>query len=100
MRQRTSVASQPSFQRSQVLFRRVVFGKTGPNPTGCVIDQRDQLTPGAALLQPTERGALLHPQPPETAPALPAFVDFFPPLGGGTPEGLLGHPLPHRLPAH
>jgi hypothetical protein len=38
MRQRTSVTPQPSLQRSQVLFRGVVFGKTGPDPAGSVID--------------------------------------------------------------
>jgi hypothetical protein len=60
MREKTPIASQPSREGSQVLFRGGVFGETGPEAAGRVIDQRDQLASGAAVLQPTERGAILN----------------------------------------
>src|SRR5258708_18565519 len=52
MRQRTSVAPHPFPESPQVLFRGVVFGETGIETAGGVIDHRDQLTSWPALLEP------------------------------------------------
>src|SRR6202051_2598072 len=71
MRQRTSVAPHPFSKSPQVFFRGVMFGETGIETAGGVIDHRDQLTSRAALLQPTKRRAILHHQLPETDPSLP-----------------------------
>src|SRR3981081_1383068 len=97
MRERTPIAPQPSPEGSQVLFRGVVFGETGPDAAGGIIDQRDQLTSRASLLQPTERGATLHHQLPKTRSALAPHVDLFHPLRARAPESRFGHPLPQRL---
>src|ERR1700674_5469771 len=94
MGQRASVAPQPPAQRSQVLFRAVVFAKAGPELAGGVIDQGDPLTSRTALLQPTERGAILHHQLSKTGSALPPHIDLFHPLATRAPEGALRHPLP------
>src|SRR6267143_1407711 len=100
MGQRTSVAPQPPAQRSQVLFRAVVLGKAGPELAGGVIDQGDQLTSRAALLQPSERRAILHHQLSKTGSSLPPHIDLFHALPVWAPDGRLGHPLPQGLPAH
>src|SRR5258707_15254266 len=75
MRQRTSVAPHPFCKSPQVLFRGVMFGETGIETAGGVIDHRDQLTSRAALLQPTKRRAILHHQLPETGTPFPPHMD-------------------------
>src|SRR5580692_5546365 len=100
MGHRTSVAPQPPAQRSQVLFRAVLFAKAGPELAGSVIDQGDQLTSRATVLQPAERRAILHHQFSKTGSALAPHIDLFHALPARAPEGRLRHPLPQRLPAH
>jgi len=73
-----SVASQPSPSVRKSL-PGVVFGETGPDPTGSVIDQRDQLTswPGPPA---NGTGAILHHQLPKL-PGAGATRGSFSPAG-------------------
>src|SRR5260221_12373615 len=74
MRQRTSVAPHPFCKSPQVLFRGVMFGETGIETAGGVIDHRDQLASRAAPLQPTKRTAILPHDLPNPAPRLPPHL--------------------------
>src|SRR6266581_6625060 len=100
MSEGTSIALQPPPKGSQVLFRGVVLGKTRPHAAGGVIDQGDQLTSRAAVLQPTKRGAILHHQLSETGSALTPYMDGLHALRARAPQAGLGHPLPQRLAAN
>src|SRR5216683_1253229 len=50
MRQRTSLAPHPFSKSPQVFFRAVMFGETGIETAGGVIDHRDQLTSRACVI--------------------------------------------------
>src|SRR5713101_8563701 len=50
MRQRTSLAPHSFSKSPQVFFRAVMFGETGIETAGGVIDHRDQLTSRACVI--------------------------------------------------
>src|SRR5208282_2204686 len=99
-RQRPPVALQPSTQGAKIFFTGIVLHETAPGPAGGVVDHRDQVAGGTAILQPVERRAVHHHQFAERGTTRAPHVHQLHSPATCLPQSSSTHPLPQGLPAH